>query len=143
MNAGQVDRPEAHERDGELSSTSSGLARVQSSERDDVRVVAVSGEVDASNVQVLRDATLDLRNDALGIVLDLSEASFIDSATIGLLFELDNALSRRRQALRIVCPEGSPADRLLELTAFDPDTLAERECDAAITAIRQQLSLRE
>jgi anti-anti-sigma factor len=140
MNAGQVDRHEAHERDG---APSRGLARVQSSERDDVRVVAVSGEVDASNVHVLREATLDLRNDALGIVLDLSEASFIDSATIGLLFELDNALPRRRQALRIVCPEGSPADRLLELTAFDPDTLAERECDAAITAIRQQLSLRE
>ena len=53
-----------------------------------VRVVQVAGELDMSNVGALRDATSALPNDALGIVVDLRGASFIDSATIGCLMDL-------------------------------------------------------
>ena len=72
-----------------------------------VRVVQVAGELDMSNIRALRDATSALPNDALGIVIDLRGASFIDSATIGLLYELNSALARRRQALRVLCAAGS------------------------------------
>ena len=69
-------------------------------------------ELDISNVGTLEDVTFDLPNDALGIVLDLSSATYIDSATLGLLFRLHRSLKRRGQALRVVCPPGSSARRV-------------------------------
>lgn len=111
-------------------------------ERDGVRVIAAAGELDMSNVGALRDATLGLPNDALGLVIDLRSASFIDSATIGLLFELRGALGRRRQALRVVCASGSTPRRVLEMMAFDPETLGEPDPDVAIEAIRREVSPR-
>jgi anti-anti-sigma factor len=121
----------------------SSLARIDASDDQEVRVVVVSGELDMSNSEELRDATFGLPNEALGVVLDLSDASFIDSATLGLLFELRGCLARRRQALRVVCAQGSIADRLLELVSFDPEVVAERDRDGAIAAIRREVALRQ
>jgi anti-anti-sigma factor len=122
---------------------STSLARIASSDEEQVRVVVVSGELDMSNAEELRDATFHLPNEALGVVLDLSDASFIDSATLGLLFELRGSLARRRQALRVVCAPGSIADRLLELVAFDSDAVEERDRPRAIAAIRREVALRQ
>jgi anti-anti-sigma factor len=117
--------------------------RLEQSDAHGVRVVAVAGELDMSNVAALRDATSALPNDALGIVVDLRAASFIDSATIGLLYELHSALARRRQALRVLCGVGSTPRRVLEMMSFDRDALSEEDADAAIAAIREAVSPRE
>ena len=85
------------------------LAEIELAESEGVRVVAVAGELDISNIATLEDVTFDLPNEALGIVLDLSSATYIDSATIGLLFRLHRGLKRRGQALRVVCPPTSNA----------------------------------
>jgi anti-anti-sigma factor len=119
------------------------LAEIELAEREGVRVVAVAGELDISNVGTLEDVTFDLPNDALGIVLDLSSATYIDSATLGLLFRLHRSLKRRGQALRVVCPPGSSARRVLELTGFERETPPEEDRDAAIAAIRRELPLAE
>jgi anti-anti-sigma factor len=119
------------------------LAEIELAEREGVRVVTVAGELDISNVGALEDATFDLPNKALGIVLDLSAATYIDSATLGLLFKLHRDLKRRGQALRVVCPPGSSAQRVLELTAFERETPPEEDRDAAIAAIRRDVPLRE
>jgi len=108
-----------------------------------VRVVAVAGELDMSNVGALRDATSALPNDALGIVVDLRGASFIDSATIGLLYELHSALGRRRQALRVLCAAGSTPRRVLEMMSFDGDSLSDQDTESAIAAIRAAVSPHE
>jgi anti-anti-sigma factor len=117
--------------------------RLEQSEAQGVRVVAVAGELDMSNIAALRNATLALPNDALGIVVDLRGASFIDSATIGLLYELHSALARRRQALRVLCGAGSTPRRVLEMMSFDRDALSEKDPDAAIAAIREAVSPHE
>jgi anti-anti-sigma factor len=119
------------------------LAQIEVADGGDVRVVVVRGELDMSNVEALREAAFALPNAALGIVLDLSATTFIDSATVGLLFELQGGLARRRQALRVVCEPGSTAGRLLELVSFDHDALSERERAGAVAAIRRELSPRE
>jgi anti-anti-sigma factor len=108
-----------------------------------VRVVQVAGELDMSNVGALRDATSALPNDALGIVVDLRGASFIDSATIGLLYELHSALARRRQALRVLCAAGSTPRRVLEMMSFDGDSLSDQDTESAIAAIREAVSPHE
>lgn len=111
------------------------LAEMELSDWEGVRVVAVEGEIDISNIGELERATLTLPNETLGLVLDLSSASYIDSATLGLLFKLRRALRRRRQVLCVVCAQGSSARRVLELTGFDREhTHVDRE--AAIASIR-------
>jgi anti-anti-sigma factor len=118
------------------------LVEIERDEHDGVRVVAVAGELDISNVSALEQATFDLPNEALGMVLDLSATTFIDSATVGLLFDLYSALARRGQPLRVVCPQGVPARRVLDLMSFDGDALTDEDAAAAVAAIRRDAPLR-
>jgi anti-anti-sigma factor len=117
------------------------LAEIERFEDDGVLVVAVTGELDVSNVGALAEVAYDLPNEALGVVLDLCGATYIDSATIGLLFKLHGALRRRGQALRVVCQQGSSARRVLELTGFDQTTPNEDDRGRAIAAIRHEVPL--
>jgi anti-anti-sigma factor len=117
------------------------LAEFARLEEDGVLVVGVTGEVDVSNVEELAELSYSLPNAALGLVLDLSGATYIDSATIGLLFKLHSSLRRRGQMLRVVCPSGSSARRVLDLTGFDQSTPHEEDRESAIVAIRQEVPL--
>jgi anti-anti-sigma factor len=118
----------------------SSLARIEHSYDEDVCVIAVSGELDMSNIADLRELAYGLRNDALGLVVDLGRTRFIDSTTVGLLFDLHANLARRRQVLRVICaPESNPA-RLLKVTAFPHGALEERDVPAAVAAIRRELA---
>jgi len=119
-----------------------GLARIERGESDGVYSVTVAGELDISNVGVMRDAAMQIPNEALGLVVDLTEASFIDSATVGLLFELQQSLARRSQALRVVSPTGTPAERVLEMMSFDGAARAEPTVGQAADAIRREMPLR-
>ena len=74
------------------------------------------------------------------VVVDLTRTRFIDSTTIGLLFDLHASLARRRQVLRVVCAEGSTPRRLLEVTAFPPQTLSEPDAAAAAASVRRELA---
>jgi anti-anti-sigma factor len=97
------------------------LARFEVREESGVRTVRVHGEIDASNVAELRSATTKLSNEALGVVLDLDHAEYIDSATVRILFELRQRLARRGQILQVVSQRGSTVHRVLELTGFLDD----------------------
>ncbi len=84
-------------------------------ERDGEALVArLSGEVDMTNASFVREEiTGAVPNDVSALVIDLSEASYLDSAAIEVLFELSRRLERRRQRLRLVVPPSSPLRRLL------------------------------
>lgn len=116
------------------------LAQVECSEHMGVRRVSVSGELDISNVGMLQGATLDLPNDSLGVVLDLREASYIDSATMGVLFSLQHSLGRRGQALRVVCVPNSSAGRVLQLSGFDASIVCESDSECAMHEIRREVA---
>lgn len=71
-------------------------------------VARLSGEVDASNARDLRQQLASaVPNTAMGLVLDLSDTSYLDSSGIQLLFELADRLRRRQQRLFIVVPPES------------------------------------
>lgn len=124
-----------------VAAQTTALAEFERAEREGVRVVAVVGEVDVSNVGALEGATHGLSNQALGVVVDLRRATYIDSATIGVLFRLRRRLNRRGQVLRVICAPGSGAWRVLELTGFDRDLHPEEDRDAAIAAIHEAVPL--
>ena len=87
---------------------------------EEVVVVRIEEEIDLSNADRLgTQAAKAVPNSAAGLVIDLSGASYIDSAGIGLLFQLGERLQRRRQHLTVVVPDESPARRVLVVSAFD------------------------
>jgi anti-anti-sigma factor len=117
------------------------MARFEVHEESGVRTVRAHGEIDASNVAELRNATTKLSNEALGVVLDLDQAKYIDSSTVRILYELRRRLARRGQILKVVSHSGSPVHRVLELTGFlaDDDARLASVAEAA-AAIRSRLA---
>jgi anti-sigma B factor antagonist len=96
------------------------LAQISVRDEDDLRVVAVAGEVDASNAEDLRAAALaELPNSARGLILDLRELSYIDSAGIAFIFEAAERLGRRGQGLALVVVPGAAFRRALDVTEID------------------------
>ena len=80
-------------------------------------VARLSGEVDMTNSQyVAEELAGSVPNDAIALVVDLSDTRYLDSAAIEILFGLARRLRRRRQALQLVLPPSSPLKRVLELT---------------------------
>lgn len=119
-----------------------GLAKIEILDHDGVRIVAVAGELDISNVGALKQVSFGTSNQTLGVVLDLSATAYIDSSTLGLIFDLGQGLNRRGQLLCVVSMPGSNVRRVLELAGFDLEQAYERR-EAAIAAIRDAVPLHE
>jgi len=87
---------------------------------DGVVVASLSGEIDLSNAAEITHALIGgVPNEALGLVIDLSEVSYLDSAGVRMLAELDHRLGWRAQALRVVAPEESRSRRVLEIAGLE------------------------
>jgi anti-anti-sigma factor len=98
----------------------SPLAHVTDEQVGDVAIVAIEGEVDASNAVAVGDRVRGaLTNRSTALIVDLSHTRYIDSAGINQLFALDLELSQRRQALHVVVPATSPLARLLAIAGLD------------------------
>jgi anti-anti-sigma factor len=97
------------------------LARVTEERHDEgVAVAVVAGEIDASNAREI-GASLRalLSNRSVGLVVDLSDTDYLDSAAINLFFELGADLQQRQQRLVLVVPEGAPIARAIAITGLD------------------------
>jgi anti-anti-sigma factor len=79
-------------------------------------VAALHGEIDLSNATDLRTAIVGyMSSQADGMVLDLTEVDYLDSAGIQLIYHLREGLRARGQALSLVIPPGSAVDDALRL----------------------------
>jgi anti-anti-sigma factor len=71
----------------------------------DTAIARLVGEIDASNAPGF---TTELKqavpNSAIGLVLDLSDTTYLDSSGLHLIFDLSDALRRRQQRLQLVVP---------------------------------------
>ena len=98
----------------------STLADLAIEQRGDVVVARVDGEIDRSNARDIAAALLDaVPNVALGLVLDLSATTYIDSSGVHLIFEVASRLKRRQQQVRAVAAEDTNVRRLLSVVALD------------------------
>jgi len=107
----------------------------------DVVVIRISGELDLSNVGELQRDILDrVGNEALGVVVDLSEVGYVDSAGVQLLGDLAQRLEWRGQRLAVASASDSRAARVLAMAGADalfplePDVESARERVVADTA---------
>lgn len=92
------------------------LADVIFDTQGDVLVARTTGEIDMSNAEQIGAAVLQSTpNGAMGVLLDLSDVRYLDSAAIHVIFDMRTRLRARGQALRLVIPQGSPVDDALRL----------------------------
>jgi anti-anti-sigma factor len=102
------------------------LADLRSELRAGVVRARIVGELDMSNADELRSALFDSTpNDAIGMMLDLSEIDYLDSAGIHLIYRLRESLRARGQGLAIVVPQRSPVNDALRLSGIErgPDVV--------------------
>ena len=84
----------------------------------DVPVLRVSGEVDLGSAGALRAAVEDLLARPGGLtVLDLSEVTFLDSAGLKVLDDMQQQAGEADGTVALVCPEPRIL-RLLEITGL-------------------------
>lgn len=78
------------------------------------------GEIDLSNVgELWEELSAATPNDAVGIVFDLSEVLYLDSAGLRMIQRLRDDLRVRGQKLQLVIPEGSVILDVLRLAGLD------------------------
>jgi anti-sigma B factor antagonist len=83
---------------------------------DGIAVLALSGELDLAAAPAIRERLADARTaGARGIVLDMTEVTFLDSSALRELLRADAAL-RADGALLVLAGVRPPVERLLELT---------------------------
>jgi anti-sigma B factor antagonist len=101
-------------------------------EYEEALVFSLTGVVDAIALPRINAALeSEMTQRRAGLVINLSGVTFIDSAAIGLLFDLVTRLRRRRQEYAIVAPSEEPIRSVLVLAGLDAVTaLAETVSDA-------------
>lgn len=86
---------------------------------DGVPIAHVSEDVDAANVTIIQHQLADaLDPDASSLVIDLSDARYLDSAGIDMLLRLADRLEHRRAKLILVIPDTSQLKRLATLVGL-------------------------
>jgi anti-anti-sigma factor len=91
----------------------------------DVWVVSLLGEHDISIVDALRDRLAEAFTHDPRLIIDLTEATFVDSTVLGVLFALVNqSTNSRGETLALVVTPGSTVDRTIALAGFTPPIVA-------------------
>jgi anti-anti-sigma factor len=96
------------------------LAEVHAEWHEQRAVGRVEGEIDASNAEIVAARLRELVvNRSLGLVVDLTPTTYIDSAGINMLFVLGDELRSRQQELLLVVGPATPVARMLAITGLD------------------------
>jgi anti-anti-sigma factor len=112
------------------------LARLTLETRDEIQVAHITGEVDIANASTLESEISDtVANTAFGLVVDLTETDYFDSAGIRMLFELRKRLTGRRQSLRVVVPRESVIITALLVTEVDQIIPIDETVDDSLAAL--------
>lgn len=113
------------------------IASFELDQLDGVAVWQVTGEIDASNVGPLGARMRGgLAYAPLGLALDLRDTTYIDSAGVGLLFEIAARLRAERKALHIVLAPDSFVARVLHAVALENAAAPAADVGEAVAAIR-------
>jgi anti-anti-sigma factor len=90
---------------------------VQLTRRRGVPIAHIRGEIDSANAPGLANVLFAaVPNGAPGLVIDLSNATLLDSVGMRLLFETVERLHRRGQRLRVVVPSESVIEDVVTAT---------------------------
>ena len=103
-----------------------------------VPVARLLGEIDLTRAPEVRvDLLRAVTNLDHGLVLDLRETTYLDSAGVNVIFELAERLRSRQQGLAAVVPERAIIERLIELVNFRSILQTHRDVDDAVAWVQQ------
>ena len=104
---------------------------------DGVPVARLVGEVDLTRAPTIRVGLLRaVTNQDHGLVIDLRDTTYLDSAGINVIFELAERLSARQQRLAAVVPDRAIVERVISLVNMRSILETHQTLDAAVAAIR-------
>ncbi|HYH48649.1 MAG TPA: STAS domain-containing protein [Acidimicrobiia bacterium] len=104
----------------------------------DLVVARIGGDIDLANTPTVSAKVLEaVPNDAVGLVLDLSDVRYIDSVGIRMLFNFVRTLHDARQGMAIALPVDSPVRKLLKITHLDEATAFAASVEEAAVALRE------
>jgi anti-sigma B factor antagonist len=96
----------------------------------------LDGEIDMSNARELGEALgRQVSNEALGLVVDLTDITYLDSAAIQVIFELRERLQTRGQQIRLVVAPASPIVETLRISGVPAAVGTNETRDAALHAL--------
>lgn len=98
-------------------------------------VAHLSGDVDLSNVTVLRTRLLGIVDDVDALVVNLSDTGYVDSTGVRLLFELAERFNRSGQPVRAVVPADALVRRVVVLTKLDRVVELHETVDEALASL--------
>jgi stage II sporulation protein AA (anti-sigma F factor antagonist) len=105
-------------------------------DRGSVPVAHIGGELDVSSTAMLRNRLLAaVDNQDVGLVIDLSDSTYVDSAGVNLLFEVAERLTVRQLAFAVVYPEGGIVERVFEIVKLSAVADVHHSVDAAVHGI--------
>jgi anti-anti-sigma factor len=107
-------------------------------DQDGVVVAYVEGEIDlASAPRLGRELASAIPNDVVGVVIDLSGTTYLDSSGVSLVFELAERMHARQQQLRLALPDGAPLRRVLRVVNLESVVPIATTVEAAAAEIRE------
>jgi len=105
--------------------------------RDSVGIARLSGDVDITQASTLREQLLGaVRNDDIGLVVDLTDARYVDSVGVSVLFELAERLEGRQMRFAVVVPLEGIVERVMTIVDLESVAEVHRDLDAALAALR-------
>ena len=88
-------------------------------EEGETTIARLTGELDLSNTHQLGERIIgSLTNRSRAVLLDLREASYLDSSGVQLIFDLSDKLGSRRQRLHLLVEESSFVWEVLKTVAI-------------------------
>jgi anti-sigma B factor antagonist len=88
-------------------------------ETDGIIAVCLDGDFDLANAPVLRDHIDSALETGSDLIVDLSEATFIDSSVISVLFDGARAVDGRAQTMVLQVATAPVVERALELVQVE------------------------
>ena len=86
-----------------------------------VVTASLAGEIDLSNAsRLLATITHEVPNEAVGLIMDLSEVGYMDSSGLRMLLELAKRLGWRDQTMRVVVADDARIRRIMSLSGVEP-----------------------
>ncbi|HEX6311648.1 MAG TPA: STAS domain-containing protein [Acidimicrobiia bacterium] len=115
--------------------TTSEIGKLELEHHGPVLVARIKGEVDLSNVDEMGATIMSsVTPDMHGLVIDLTDTTFLGSTGVRMLFELADRLRARRHHLRLVADQSALVRRVLVLSELDNVVPIDADLSAALTA---------
>jgi anti-sigma B factor antagonist len=114
----------------------SALATVRDDSHGEVPIVTIEGEIDSSNAgEIGVRLRAPVTNRTAALVVDLTPTTYLDSAGLNLLFELDAELRERQQQMHLVVEPTSPITRMIQIVGLDIAVPTHATREAAVLAV--------